>query len=647
VNRLGSESSPYLRQHADNPVDWYPWGDEAFAEARARDCPVLLSVGYSSCHWCHVMAHESFEDPETAAVMNEHFVCVKVDREERPDVDAIYMEATVATTGHGGWPMTVFLTPEGEPFFCGTYFPKVRRGGMPSFVEVCQAVQDAWQHRRGELHQSAARLTEHLRRDPDLGRVRTDLHPALLATAERSLLESYDPTWGGFGRAPKFPQSMAIDLLLRRARQPGSDAARAAALHTLDAMAAGGIWDHLGGGFARYSVDERWLVPHFEKMLYDQALLIRPYLHAHQLTGRAEDREIVESTIDYVLTVLRQPEGGFASAEDADSEGVEGRFYVWAYDELHPDLAEWYGATPEGNFEGANILHRPIGSFSRPGHIEELRREWFDRRAQRVRPGLDDKCLTEWNALMLASLAEAAAALDRPDWADAAVANADFLRSHLLVDGRWHRSWQRGSGARHLAVAHDHVTLVDAFIRLYELTGDWRWVDDAVEAAEAAVALFWDPERGSFWTTGSDAPPLITRPRDLQDGATPSPQSTAAVALGRLAALTGRDDLARVAETIVRALAAVAARHPLAFAQLLMTVDQFVSGLEEVVIPGERSELVLAVQRAWTPNAVLAWGPPQVGPLWEGREPGFAYVCRNWTCLAPVATPAELVELLG
>ncbi|HVL02815.1 MAG TPA: thioredoxin domain-containing protein, partial [Acidimicrobiales bacterium] len=440
MNRLADQTSPYLRQHADNPVDWYPWGEEAFAAARERDRPVMLSVGYSACHWCHVMAHESFEDAETAEVMNELFVNVKVDREERPDVDALYMDAVQSMTGHGGWPMTVFLTPTGEPFFGGTYFPKHSRAGMPGFIELCRAVDDAWRSRRSEVQDQAGRMAEALRQST-LTAGGNDLPGAQLLEEAASALEAqFDPDWGGFGRAPKFPQTMSHELLLRVHSRTGKDRLLDMVTTSLDAMASGGMYDHVGGGFARYSVDAFWMVPHFEKMLYDQALLARAYLHAWQVTGADRYRQVLEETIAYVQRDLAAPDGGCYSAEDADSEGEEGRFYVWRPEEIRSacgddsdaaDAAiEWYGVTGAGNFEGANILHRPVrGDLVRPAAVERARRALFAAREQRVRPGLDDKVLTEWNGLFLATLAEAAAATASSTWRAAAVQLAEFLLS--------------------------------------------------------------------------------------------------------------------------------------------------------------------------------------------------------------------------
>ena len=661
MNRLANEASPYLRQHRHNPVDWYPWGPEAFAAAAERDRPVLLSVGYSSCHWCHVMAHESFEDPDTAAVMNELFVNVKVDREERPDVDAVYMDSVQALTGRGGWPMTVFLTPDGKPFYGGTYYPDRPRGGMASFRQVMAAVDDAWRNRRGDVAAQASQLTELIERT---GRAVTagEGPPGAeaLDRAAAQIKAAFDPVWGGFGGAPKFPAAMTLASALRLHRRTGDPELLGVVTTSLDAMASGGIYDHLGGGFARYSVDQRWLVPHFEKMLYDNALLARAYLHAWLVTGSPAYRQVLDETIGYVLRDLRHPDGGFYSAEDADSEGVEGKFYVWSRAELAAvagegaaEAAEWWGVTEAGNFEGANILHRPVrGDLARPPAVEAARLGLFEHREQRVRPGLDDKVLAEWNALMLAALCEAAAATGNPEWTEAAVANGEFLTAALRRDdGRWLRSWQAGgdgreAGARHLACAHDYGALTGAFIDLAELTGRARWIEEARAAADGLIELFWDDESGGVYTTGADAEALVTRPKDLMDNATPSAQSNAAVALLRLGALTGEAGYAEQAEAILSLLGAAACQHPTAFGHLLQAVDMHAGGLDEIVVVGDRPDLVAEARSRYRPNSVLAWGEPYPSPLWAGRQPGFAYVCRQYTCQTPATTPAELAARL-
>ena len=655
MNRLAAETSPYLRQHRDNPVDWYAWGDDAFAAARERDRPILLSVGYSSCHWCHVMAHESFEDDEVAALMNELFVNVKVDREERPDVDEIYMEAVQALTGQGGWPMTVFLTPDGRPFFGGTYFPRQQGRGMISFPELCRRIDELWRTRRDDIDAQAGELTGALGRtaqiDPGEGLPGAEALDGVYGL----LRQQHDDHRGGFGAAPKFPQAMSLDLLVRSLSRTGSAVTRAMVETSLDAMASGGIYDHLGGGFARYSVDDVWLVPHFEKMLYDQALLSRVYLHAWQVTGLRRYRQVLDETIGYVLRDLRHPDGGLYSAEDADSEGVEGLFYVWTPDQVtaalggDTDLADevmaFFGVSPAGNFEGRTILNRlaRAGDLDRPPRIDDARARLLAARSERVRPGLDDKVLTEWNGLMLAVLAEAAAAAGRDDWRDAAVTTGEFLVRELRRDdGRWLRSWQADGGARHLAYAADHAALVDAFTRLYEATGEARWIAEARSTADAMVELFWDGERGGLFTTGADAERLVTRNKDLMDNATPSANSLAAVGLLRLAALTGEDAYRDRAEDILRLAGPLATRHPTAFGHLLAAVDIERSGLDEVVVAGDRPDLVAEVQRRYLPNAVLAWGERFPSPLWEGREDGRAYVCRNYACRLPAADAATL-----
>ena len=656
MNRLAKETSPYLRQHADNPVDWQPWGDSAFAEARERDVPILISIGYSACHWCHVMAHESFEDPAVAEVMNRVFVTVKVDREERPDVDDIYMEATQAMTGQGGWPMTVVCTPDGRPFFAGTYFPKERRGGMIGFVELCERIEELWQTRRDELLDQADQLTASLGRSA-LVQPADDLPTvAELDAAVRALLAASDPEWGGLGGAPKFPQPMAQEALLAAAAR-GDQQALTRVRTTLDAMAAGGIYDHLGGGFARYSVDNVWLVPHFEKMLYDNALLIRLYARGWVLTGQERFRQVLSESIAYLLRDLRHPDGGFFSAEDADSEGEEGKFYVWTEEQVRDVLGdaagpalEWWGVRPGGNFEhGTTILNRmhARGTLARPEPIEVARAALFEERATRVRPGLDDKVLTEWNAYAIAALAEAGAVAQEPTWIEAAVTAADFLLAHLRrSDGRWLRSWQAEAGARHLAYATDHGALVDAFTRLAEATGQARWLTEARAAADALLDLFWDADLGGVFTSGRDAEALIARPKDLMDNATPGANGLAAVGLLRLAALTGDEGYRERGFDIVRLLGPMAVQHPTAFGHVLAAVDLAVRGTTEIVVAGDRPDLVDVVRSTFLPNAVLAWGERTDGPLWEGRDDGKAYVCRSYTCQLPAEDPETLAAQL-
>ena len=670
------ELSPYLEQHRDNPVDWYPWGEEAFVRAAGEDKPIFLSVGYSACHWCHVMAHESFEDPVVADQLNAGFVSVKVDREERPDVDAVYMEAVQAMTGSGGWPMSVFLTPDRRPFYGGTYFPPADHPGRPSFATVLTALTDIWSTRRADVEEQADELAAAIasRSVIEARPGATSLldagdgsgSPDLLTPAVDGLASRFDEAWGGFGAAPKFPQPTLIDVALRqslrRAGTPAGERAAAMATRTLDAMAAGGIHDHLGGGFARYATDDEWLVPHFEKMLYDQAGLLRAYLHGWQVTGDPDYLSVMDGIVSYVARDLTSPDGGVYSAEDADSEGVEGKFYVWHPDEIGeacadlPDSAAitraveaWFDVSPGGNFEGATILRRPVGGPLRgDADVEVGRRRMLTHRTRRVRPGLDDKVLTEWNAMYASALAEAAAACGRSDWAATAVGIGRFLCDRLLDDqGRWLRSWQREGGARHLAYAADHAWLVDCFTRLAELTGEAVWTDRATATADALIARFADDGDGGFFTTADDAEQLIVRTKDIFDGATPSANAVAALALARLGALTGRQEYTSAARRVVDLLGDLLLRHPTAFAHTVLTADLLARGGTEVVITGDRTDLLAEYRRTWRPDAVVAWGEPTGSPLWTGRQAGLAYVCRDYACRVPAADAATLAGQLA
>ncbi len=656
TNRLAGESSPYLQQLADNPVDWYPWGTEALERAAAEDRPILLSVGYSACHWCHVMAHESFENPDIAAKMNASFVNVKVDREERPDIDAIYMEAVQAMTGRGGWPMTVVMTPNGEPFFAGTYFPPTARQGMPGFGELLDSIARAWRAEREAIDEHATTVTEALRRHAEVAPVAGLPDHRLVAQACDTLLRSHDPVNGGFGTAPKFPPPMAIDVLFRHHVGTGDpDAIRVAEL-TLDHMAAGGIYDHLGGGFARYSVDDHWAVPHFEKMLYDNALLVPAYLHGWQLTGRDRHLQVVAETIRYVLRDLRLDGGGFASAEDADSEGEEGRFYVWTEAELADVLdadelalaRDWYGVSSAGNFEGSSVLHRPVvGDLIRPGPVEALRTKLFDIRIRRIRPGLDDKVLTEWNALMISALAEAGAAAGEPEWVDGAVRAMEFLEAALWFDGRWYRSWQHVGGRRHLAYAADYAALIDAYTRLGEATGERRWHEAALTTAESMLHLFWDRDGGGgVRTVGRDAERLLVDRKDLFDSPVPSANGNAAFALRRVAAIWDRPDLVDHGEQILRLVGGAMASQPLAHSRLLAAFDLVAGGMSEIVVAGARPDLLAEVRRRYLPSSVLVHGERFDGPIWADRDDGRAYVCRNYACGLPAEDPSALAAQL-
>jgi len=660
MNRLAGETSLYLRQHARQPVEWYPWGVDAFEEAARRDLPVLLSIGYSACHWCHVMAHECFDDATVAAALSAGFVSVKVDREERPDVDALYMAAVQAMTGRGGWPMTVMLTPKGEPFFGGTYFPKDR------FLQLLTAVDEAWKNRRSELDQNVDALRDVLSRSAATTPADDVPGVELVQRALEHITRRHDPQWGGFGAAPKFPNTMALDLVIRAAVDLGTDDARHIATDTLDAMAAGGMHDHLGGGFARYSTDERWLVPHFEKMLYDQAMMLRTYVHGWLAFGEPRHATVVADLVTYVLRDLRGTHGGFHSAEDADSidrDGttMEGAFYLWTTAEVqqalaeHPDLIEpalrWFGLDGEPHHEGRMIPNRleHRTALVRPPEVERARALLLESRAGRPRPALDDKVLTEWNALMVSALCEAAAAFDRPEWADAAVACAEFLLAELRApDGRWHRAWHADGTprARHAALAADHVALIDAFTRLGELTGRARWVGHAVATAEQLLDHFWDPVNGGLFTTADDAEQLVVRQKELGDDATPSANSAATGVLSRLAALTGEQRYEQLALQAMRLLAAVEDRAPASCPSALSALLTHVRGTVEVVIVGDRPDLLAEYRSEWRPDAVVAWGERFDGPLWEGRSSEGAYVCRGRVCGLPVTEPAALAIAL-
>ena len=669
ANRLAQETSPYLLQHKDNPVDWQPWGPDALDRAAREDKPILLSIGYSACHWCHVMERESFEDEETAALMNERFVPIKVDREERPDVDDIYMEAVQGMTGQGGWPLTVFLDPEGVPFYGGTYFPPEPRQGMPSFRQVLEATAGAYRNQREELREASTRIRESL---GAVGRVEQSQEPldeSILARALSGLQGGFDRSNGGFGGAPKFPPASTLEFLLDRDQ---SEPVRL----TLDKMMHGGIYDQLGGGFARYSVDATWLVPHFEKMLYDNALLARAYLHGWQVMGEERWRLVCEETLDWALREMRGPEGGFYSALDADSEGEEGRFYVWDEEEMRTALGEsgvsadaiervlgYWGVSPAGNFEGRNILHVPLGaSAQRPAELGDARTALYAWRDRRVRPGLDDKRICSWNALMVAAFADAGAAIGRQDYLDAACACARFiLESMRDSDGHLLRTWKEGEG-RLNAYLEDHAFLVEALLRLYEASLDVRWFDAARETADAMIERFADDERGGFFTTSNDHEELIARRKDVGDHPIPSGNSSAAYGLLRLAALTGERSYEERAVGTMRLFAPAAARHPDAFGHLLQAVDFHLSPVREVALVAPSNgaddsagldQLARVVRSAHRPHVVLAGGEegserPELlreRPAVEGKP--AAYVCEHFTCKAPVTEPSELAAALG
>src|SRR5579875_1854750 len=660
TNRLIHETSPYLLQHAHNPVEWYPWGPDAFAKAQAEDKPIMLSVGYSACHWCHVMAHESFENEQTAKLLNDYFVCIKVDREERPDVDALYMDAVQALTGSGGWPMTVFLLPDGAPFFGGTYFPPQDRYGMPGFPKLLMNIVDLYRTQRKEVEEQAQAFREFYRRQgqthlkPQIALAPDEDSAALaetLAQAANRELANADMTNGGFGPAPKFPHAMGLEFLLRmEQRRQATGVAHAPAegiresllpsiMLTLDKMLEGGIYDQIGGGFHRYSTDAIWLVPHFEKMLYDNALLARVYLHAWQFTSEARYRRICEETLDYVLREMTDPSGAFYSTQDADSEGEEGKFYVWILDELRAALsddaaaivAQVWGVSERGNFEGKNILHiarTPAQVATASGisqvEVEEIiaraRAKLYDMRAQRVWPGRDEKVLTAWNGLMLRAFAEAAFTLDRDDYHRAAIANADFLISHMLIDGRLRRTWRPNTDAtdnpaRIDAYLEDEAALANALISVYEMSGEARYLATARQLADDLLARFWDEETGSFFDTAADHEQLIGRPRELTDNATPAGASLAAETLLRLTAFTGEGNYREYAARTLVALAPSMAKAPSAFGHFLCALDDLVDPFYEVAIvgaPEDDATLALrhTLRQRFLPRVVYAQADP-------------------------------------
>lgn len=676
-NQLAGETSTYLIQHADNPVHWFPWGEEALSRAKEQDKPILLSIGYAACHWCHVMAHESFEDPETAAIMNEHFVNIKVDREERPDLDSIYMSAIVAMTGQGGWPMTVFLTPEGEPFFGGTYYPPVPRFGMPSFKQVLVSVAQAWQERRDDILEQAGNLTNHIQSTISLsqGTEIGEWREQLLIPAQQAIKGQFDSQDGGFGQAPKFPQAMTIEFLLRRYLDTEDQQVLKMVDLTLEKMAYGGIYDQLGGGFARYSTDGEWLVPHFEKMLYDNALLSRAYLHAWQVTGRPLYKRITLETLDWAIVELGHEDGGFYSSLDADSEGEEGKFYVWSADEIRGHLGDdaelfmlYYDVTESGNWEGKNILRivKSIEEVSQEVGLEQeevakrlnrARLKLYEERSKRVWPGRDEKILTAWNGLLLASLAEAGRDLNRPDFSKAAVDLAEHLyKHHRTEEGRLWRTWKPGSSAKYNAYLDDYAYLAEGLIALYQSTFDERWFRWAQELADIMLAHFRDKENGGFFDTSDDHEVLIHRPKDLQDNAIPSGNAAAVGVLLKLSLYTGEGQYWDVAREATSAMGQAMGRYPLGFGHWLCAADFIASRPVEVAIAGavdakDTSQLVEAVYSQYRPNQVVAAGIDGDSiPLLQGRTrqsgKAAAYVCRNFVCDLPVTEPGQLEDQL-
>jgi uncharacterized protein YyaL (SSP411 family) len=658
MNRLAGETSPYLLQHADNPVDWFPWGDEALATARAKDRPIFLSIGYAACHWCHVMERESFEDPDTAAFLNAHFVPVKVDREERPDLDAIYMDAVQSMTGQGGWPLSAFLTPDGRPFFAGTYFPKVPTHGMPSFRQVLEAIAEAWRDRRADVERQGRQVLEAVSRAARLEASRDPLGSSIASEAFSALRRTFDERWGGFGTAPKFPQPMTLEFVLRMAVRGTPDAGRILTT-TLDRIAAGGIHDHVGGGFARYSTDAAWHVPHFEKMLYDNAQLAQLYTRAWLHTRDDRYRRVATTTLEYLLREMRQPEGGFSSSQDADSEGIEGRFFTWRWDELvglvDEDVAASLGASPGGNWEGTNVLWRPDGLPADDG-LAEARRRLFEAREQRARPAIDDKVLTAWNALAIQALAEAGMAFGDPRLVRASTECAAFVFENLRRDdGRLLRSWRAGVAGR-AGFCDDHALLASACLTLHAATGDGRWFSEALGLGRALVDLFHDTERGGFFQTGRDDDELVVRPKELYDNAVPSGSSAAADILQRLGLLTGDRDLEAKGVSALRLVRDALGHAPTGFGHALCALDLYLGPSREIAIvgspddPATRDLLDEVVRERFIPNAVVAVGSPDAFPdglaLLEGRQQvegaPTAYVCERFACRMPVTSPREL-----
>jgi uncharacterized protein YyaL (SSP411 family) len=623
-NRLAEEASPYLLQHAENPVDWYPWGEEALARAREEDKPILLSIGYSACHWCHVMERESFEDAETAALMNERFVNVKVDREERPDLDSIYMDAVVAMSGSGGWPMTVFLTPDGEPFAGGTYFPPERRHGMPAFRDVLNSIAAAWREQREKVLESGQKLVEHIRSSASVPPAEGALTDDIFASAYENLVLSFDHEWGGWGRAPKFPNTPSLEFLLRRGE-------REMTVRTLDAMAAGGMYDLVGGGFHRYSVDRTWLVPHFEKMLYDNALLASCYLHGFVVHRDPRYRQVAEEIVEYMLRELLLEGGGLASAQDADTDGVEGLTFTWRRSDGVPD----------------ELLHHfEHDRFIIRGDLDpELRARLFEERERRPKPARDDKAIASWNGLALAALAEGARVLGRADWLDGARRLGEFLLGSLSTpDGRLHRTWRDGV-AKGTGYLEDYADVANGLYELHLATGELRWLQESHRLALLAVELFADDEHGGFFATPVDGEQLVARKKDFDDHPAPSGNAMLAYVLLRLGRIWGDAELERRGESVLRLLAGPMSRIPSSFGWALVGLDLHLSPPRELAIVGPHdSEVAHAALASWDPRAVVAFGPSDDVPLLAGKDlvdgAPAVYVCERFACRAPVTDPA-------
>jgi uncharacterized protein len=664
MNRLSRETSPYLLQHAENPVDWYPWGEEALAAATADDRPIFLSIGYAACHWCHVMERESFEDAETASFLNEHFVPIKVDREERPDLDGIYMDAVQSMTGQGGWPLSAFLTPDGRPFFAGTYFPKEALHGMPSFRQVLEAIAEAWRDRRADIERQGGRIVEAISKAASMPGSHEPLTSEIATRALDELRKAFDERWGGFGGAPKFPQPMTLEFVLRMAVRGTPDALHMLAT-TLDRMASGGVYDQVGGGFARYSTDAAWHVPHFEKMLYDNAQLAQLYVRAWLLTRDDRYRRVATETLDYLRREMRHAEGGFFSSQDADAEGVEGKFSTWSWDELvalvGEEAATAFGAAPEGNWEGTNVLWLPNGGEPEGLDLDEARRVLFETRERRTRPATDDKILTAWNAMAIQAFAEAGRAFDEPRFVETSETCLRFLLANLRRhDGRLLRSWRAGVPGRP-AFCDDHALLASACLTLYSTTGEIGWFREALALGEALVELFHDPDRGGFFQTGTDDDPLVLRPKELYDNAVPSGNSAAADVLQRLALLTGDPRWERIGVSAIRLVRDALGRAPTAFGHALVALDLYLGPSREVAIigslehPGTRALMNEVLRERFLPNVVLACAPEGTvleGPALLENRPQVdgtptAYVCEHFSCRLPVTRPEDLAKQLA
>ena len=681
TNALANEKSPYLLQHAHNPVHWYPWSDEAFALAREQDKPVFLSIGYSTCHWCHVMAHDSFENEDVAAILNEHYISIKVDREERPDIDKVYMDVCQAMTGSGGWPLTVLMTPDKKPFFAATFIPSDDKYGMRGLKSILAEIDTAWHDRRDEIIDSTNKILEFINRPP-LNGSGTDVDLKTMERAFDTFSQLYDSRYGGFGgQGPKFPQSHQYTFLLRYWRRTGMNRAVSMAKYTLERMARGGMYDQLGGGFHRYSVDEKWLVPHFEKMLYDQGILARTYLEAYQATGEKEFEDVARDIFRYVLRDLKSHAGAFYSAEDADSEGVEGKFYVWSTDQVRDILGDpdaetviaYYGMTDGGNFEGANIPHvadpLPVFAKNRDAaedtirkRIQTGRKKLFLEREKRIRPHLDDKIITAWNGLMISALAYGAQVLDAPEYAEAAAAAADFILDNMLDDGRLFRRYRDGQ-AGVPGFLDDYAFFTVALIDLYQATFDPSWLESASKLCDRMIELFWDEKQGAFTFSASDNEKLIKPITEAMDGAEPSGNSIAALALARLGRMLMKPDIEKKADRVIRTFSPLIAKYPIGFTQMLLAVDFLLGPGMEAVIAGDRldqrtRDLIHAVRRHYNPDIVIFSARNEEEHRELEKLTSFvrdktmlngqptAYICRNFSCQNPTHSVAEIAELL-